>query len=253
MSTFSFPDATRPESMMDMSNWMKEMQAMPVGPLMAHPMAASAAATALGVAAAGQMLGLMMGSMQGALEMSRRMGFPSAEEFFESADAWQAGDVFGMPGGRTAPVPPAAAPEPAAAKGASPRKASAPQAKARAAETVSDLKAAADSVADAAVEARDVPAPARAEVPPQTDLSPEEFRRPPEMAKPEAPDDLKQISGIGPKLEQVLNGIGIWTFGQIVALSPQEVGWLDDYLQFKGRIERDGWQAQAKSLAAAGQ
>ena len=72
------------------------------------------------------------------------------------------------------------------------------------------------------------------------------------MARPETPDDLKQISGIGPKLEQVLNGLGIWTFDQIVAWTPQEVAWLDDYLQFRGRIERDSWQAQAKTLANAG-
>lgn len=80
-------------------------------------------------------------------------------------------------------------------------------------------------------------------------ILPEDFKQPKKMAKPSQPDDLKQISGVGPKLEQVLNGLGIWRFKQIAGWTRAEVAWIDDYLQFSGRIERDNWIAQAKKLA----
>ena len=38
---------------------------------------------------------------------------------------------------------------------------------------------------------------------------------PPKMKKPSKPDDLKFISGVGPKLEGVLNGLGVYKFSQI--------------------------------------
>ncbi|MBD3678115.1 MAG: NADH:ubiquinone oxidoreductase [Rhodobacteraceae bacterium] len=64
------------------------------------------------------------------------------------------------------------------------------------------------------------------------------------------PDDLKKIRGIGPGLEQKLNGLGIFHFRQIAALTPANVEWLDEQLSFKGRIERDEWIRQAKEFAA---
>lgn len=63
-------------------------------------------------------------------------------------------------------------------------------------------------------------------------------------------DDLKQISGVGPKLEGVLHDLGIWRFSQIAAFTPADVAWVDERLQFKGRIERDDWISQAKALAS---
>ncbi len=72
------------------------------------------------------------------------------------------------------------------------------------------------------------------------------------LATPEGePDDLQRISGIGPKLQQTLNGLGIWHFRQIAALAPAETAWLNDRIGFKGRIEREAWQAQASRLAKA--
>lgn len=62
-------------------------------------------------------------------------------------------------------------------------------------------------------------------------------------------DDLKLISGVGPKLEGILNELGIYHFDQVADWSQETVEWVDDYLSFKGRIERDGWIAQAKKLA----
>ena len=82
-------------------------------------------------------------------------------------------------------------------------------------------------------------------------IMPEDFRRPSGMDRPEHADDLKRIAGIGPRLEEKLNGLGIWTFAQVAAWTPEQVAWVDDYLAFKGRIERDGWIAQASELAAA--
>ena len=68
-------------------------------------------------------------------------------------------------------------------------------------------------------------------------------------AKPERPDDLKAISGIGPKLEKVLNDLGIWTYAQIANWSDAQIGWVDDALAFNGRIVRDKWIEQASALA----
>ncbi|MEM6383685.1 MAG: hypothetical protein AAF739_13495 [Pseudomonadota bacterium] len=62
-------------------------------------------------------------------------------------------------------------------------------------------------------------------------------------------DDLKRISGVGPKLETVLNDLGIYHFDQIASWKKAEIAWVDDYLRFKGRIERDGWIKQAKAFA----
>jgi len=63
-------------------------------------------------------------------------------------------------------------------------------------------------------------------------------------------DDLKQISGVGPKLEKMLNGIGVYYFFQVEAWSKADVKRVDDLLKvFKGRIERDNWVKQAQTLA----
>jgi len=68
----------------------------------------------------------------------------------------------------------------------------------------------------------------------------------------EGADDLKKISGVGPKLEKLLNSLGIYTFDQVAAWSADDVAWVDARLTFKGRIERDDWMSQAKKLAAGG-
>ncbi len=65
-------------------------------------------------------------------------------------------------------------------------------------------------------------------------------------------DDLKWISGVGPKLEETLNGLGVFHFEQIAAWTKAEIDWVDDYLKFSGRIERDNWIEQAKALAKGG-
>jgi len=62
-------------------------------------------------------------------------------------------------------------------------------------------------------------------------------------------DDLKLISGVGPQLEGVLNGLGFWHFDQIAKWGAGEIAWVDSNLKFKGRIERDDWVKQATKLA----
>lgn len=62
-------------------------------------------------------------------------------------------------------------------------------------------------------------------------------------------DDLKLISGVGPKLEKTLNGLGFWHFSQIAKWTKKDIAIVDDELSFKGRIERDDWVIQAKQLA----
>lgn len=83
-------------------------------------------------------------------------------------------------------------------------------------------------------------------------LLPEDFVAPKRIDKPEVSDDLKMIAGIGPKLEKTLNALGVWTFAQVAGWTPAEVAWVDDYLSFKGRIERDGWIEQAAALDRGG-
>jgi small subunit ribosomal protein S2 len=63
------------------------------------------------------------------------------------------------------------------------------------------------------------------------------------------PDDLKKISGVGPVLEEKLHSLGITKFAQVAAFTAAEIEKVDTRLNFKGRIERDGWIAQAKELS----
>ena len=61
--------------------------------------------------------------------------------------------------------------------------------------------------------------------------------------------DLKLIPGIGPKLEQLLNGLGISTLSQIANWSSDEATRFDHELKLNGRILRDDWAGQAKKMA----
>lgn len=64
------------------------------------------------------------------------------------------------------------------------------------------------------------------------------------------PDDLKLISGVGPKLEKLLNKNGVYYFRQIGAWNKGNVKMVNDKLDaFPGRIQRDEWVRQAKGLA----
>ncbi len=63
-------------------------------------------------------------------------------------------------------------------------------------------------------------------------------------------DDLQQINGIGPMLADLLNDIGVYYFWQVAEWDGESVAWVDSQLlHFRGRIERDDWVAQARTLA----
>ena len=96
----------------------------------------------------------------------------------------------------------------------------------------------------------EAPAPAAPEAP---EAAEEPGVKPSTLDAPRdgAPDDLKRIKGIGPKLEQLCNRLGFWHFDQIANWSADEIAWVDANLEsFKGRVTRDNWVAQARVLAA---
>ena len=95
-------------------------------------------------------------------------------------------------------------------------------------------------------------APRTTDAPPATD-TPAAAARPPTLDAPrgDGPDDLTRISGIGPKLRDLLHSKGYYHFDQIAAWSDAELAWIDDELDgFKGRASRDDWVPQARRLAA---
>ncbi len=67
-------------------------------------------------------------------------------------------------------------------------------------------------------------------------------------------DDLKKIKGVGPKLEKMLNGMGIYHFDQIASWKAEELAWVDENLEgFKGRASRDNWVSQSQTLSGGGE
>ncbi|MEP2945887.1 MAG: helix-hairpin-helix domain-containing protein [Lentilitoribacter sp.] len=87
----------------------------------------------------------------------------------------------------------------------------------------------------------------------QPEMNPVASASPEASAEPlaERNDDLKKITGVGPKLEQVLNKQGISTYAQIANMSAKEMAEIGENLGFPGRIERDDWAGQAKALIEA--
>lgn len=211
--------------------------------LFIHPMASAAAISAIGFGVASHAFGLWMGTMAGAAEASRRVFEAGAEA--EQPMAAPPPRTVEKPrlelvssnegaGQAAAPARPAARTKVVAKKvAAKPRK--------RADVSSDAAQKAADTVAKL-IETAVEPAPTTT-----TTTGPS---KPKSMAKPDAVDDLKAISGVGPKLEQVLNKFGIWTYAQIAALDAGEIAWLDDELGFSGRIERDDWTGQARKLVS---
>jgi len=69
------------------------------------------------------------------------------------------------------------------------------------------------------------------------------------QATSEERDDLKQINGVGPFIEEKLNDLGIYTFEQISQLDEELIETLTNAIEFfPGRIERDDWVGQADRL-----
>ncbi len=101
-------------------------------------------------------------------------------------------------------------------------------------------KASKKKAAPKAAEAEAKPAPAEEEAP--------KAEPAPEVAA--GADDLKKISGVGPALEKKLHALGVTSFQQIAEFTPEKIAEVDEQLNFKGRIEREDWISQAKTLMA---
>ena len=206
--------------------------------LMAHPLAGAAALSALGVGLASQAFGAWMGALAGAAEISQKL--------FQPVDAAQADDDAFTEHPRHSAIRDEAAARQALidkTKTLAARKARASSASVRAPRTAAAAEGKMDATQGATV--AEIAAAPVAIVP----MTAGNDRLPKTLARPAAPDNLKAIAGIGPKLEQVLNGFGIWTYDQISAWTAEEIVWMENHLGLVGRIGRDGWQEQAATLA----
>ncbi len=221
--------------------------------LFIHPMAGAAAMSAIGFGIASQAMGMWLGAVAGATGASQRMlegpGADAAEPKGGARQAPKLSLVSSKDLAAAAPIAPAVPSDVGSTAGAildTAQRAAEDAVKRAEVSAASAAKWPSSRVAPPAnarkaAKAPRAPAAVVAEAP--------RSARPAGSPRPESPDDLKAISGIGPKLEEVLNGLGIWTYGQLAALSEAELGWLDDHLGFSGRIARDDWTGQARKLA----
>lgn len=68
--------------------------------------------------------------------------------------------------------------------------------------------------------------------------------------RPADADDLKEIKGVGPKVEAELNALGIYTFKQIAGFTEENLAWLARSLgSVRGRGLRSDFVEQARALA----
>jgi len=65
-------------------------------------------------------------------------------------------------------------------------------------------------------------------------------------------DDLKRIKGVGSVIEETLHDLGIYQFKQIADWSSDNVAWVENFLAFPGRISREDWIEQSKTLGEGG-
>ncbi|MEO1028241.1 MAG: hypothetical protein AAFX02_04195 [Pseudomonadota bacterium] len=80
-------------------------------------------------------------------------------------------------------------------------------------------------------------------------IRPAEHIAPAAMSAPESGgDDLQVIDGIGPRINDALQELGVFTFAQIADWSPENAGWINHRLGFEGRVEREKWVEQAQTL-----
>ncbi|WP_349957933.1 5' DNA nuclease [Rhizobium sp. ZPR3] len=227
---------------------------MPIHPLMAHPAAAIAAVTAIGFGFTSQLAGAFLGAFQGAVEATTKLAEALDDEKHQAETAAKPTAANGGAGDakpvKAAPVVKTAAPKPVALKSAAANQKPAAVKKAepkpvvaapKAATTTAKKTAKVEVAAPVAAEKVEVAAPVAAKP------APARGRKVAEKA-----DDLKRISGVGPKLEQVLNGRGIKRFADIAAWSDADVERIDAELGFDGRIRRDDWVGQAKALLPKG-
>jgi len=228
MSLFStpyllMPDMDQIEKMnQDLTRMMPKEMASAVN-LLVHPVAGAAAMSALGIGLANHAFGVWLGALSGAAEASQRLLQPIVDDFEARTEFF------------------------------SEKEKHASKARAATKTLIAEAQSFAQDVTDMAARETADTAPVVGAGPvtgaAPAGLMPEDFQQPKAVDRPAMPSDLKAISGIGPKLEKVLNGLGIWTYAQIAAWAPEEIAWVEDYLSLTGRIGRDDWTAQAAALA----
>lgn len=179
--------------------------------LFVHPVAGAAAMSAIGIGLASHAFGVWMGALTGAVGASQRL--------FDSGALGEEPTKNGQAGAKPAGKDMAATGKPPLVKAAMAAKQSA-----------ATIAAKPDNIASV------------------TEAQPGNSKR---SAMPQSADDLKAIAGVGPKVEQVLNGLGVRSYGQIAAWTGEEIAAIEETLGFKGRITRDDWTGQAAALAEA--
>jgi predicted flap endonuclease-1-like 5' DNA nuclease len=163
----------------------------------------------------------------------------------QSTSASGATDTAALGSGATGMNKPTSSAAPAAALAAAPV----------ASTSASEAPAAAPPVAKAATPVGEAPATAKAAKTPAAKATPVAADGKPATltaARESGADDLKLLKGVGPALEKTLNELGFYHFDQVAAWRKAEVEWVDSRLKFKGRIVRDEWIKQAKTLAKGG-
>ncbi|MEZ2130269.1 MULTISPECIES: 5' DNA nuclease [unclassified Sinorhizobium] len=191
------------------ADMLQAVPAMPLHPLMTHPAAAIAAATAIGLGLSSQMAGAFLGAVQGAVEAAQKLAIALENQ---NAKA-EAAVILTEVNSRDV-------------------EAKMERLKPAVSQKVKPVRRTVSAKAKAA----EISVPASAATAPRA-------------RKSAKADDLKMISGIGPKLQQVLNDRGIRTFLDIASWTDADVARLDDELGFNGRISRDDWIGQAKAFA----
>lgn len=218
-----------------------------------NPMDVMAAATAAGMALSTQFASAFFGMMQAAMETTARSAKSAAPAEQSMPDALRA-EV--KPEVKVAPkveAPVSVEPEKVPVAAAVPQ--AEPVAKAKPVKTAARKTKAAgtDKVKQAKAEAPAKPAPRKTTSAPRkaavTETKPVEPKaRPASARKAKAGADLKRISGIGPKLEGMLNAMGVKSVKDIAAWSEDDVAHFDRELGLDGRIAKDNWIAQAQAL-----
>ena len=73
------------------------------------------------------------------------------------------------------------------------------------------------------------------------------------FATAENKDELQEIKGIGPFIEEKLNALGIFTFAQISRMTSELEEKVNEAIEFfPGRVKRDEWTRQARVLVDSG-
>ncbi len=70
----------------------------------------------------------------------------------------------------------------------------------------------------------------------------------PEPVAPPSADDLTRVKGIGKVMEKKLQELGVTNLHQLARLEPHEVQRINAAIEFPGRVEREHWVEQARSI-----